>query len=187
MVKRQAPYKHLDGSNCWTKDCRLRKSQPPLTFGSSLQQTIETECIRQEETYDSRGTELYRGWLLAKSFSDKNIPLNEKRLLEIAKIVEPDNKGKLRQTPVTFRNGGYSVPAQNVPRNISTLVNNWPEPESPVDYKLYWLKEFLVTHPFVDGNGRTAWVLQQWLFNSWEKPSPLHDFNFGGKNFIAQS
>lgn len=45
MVKRQAPYKHPDGSNCWTKNCRLAK--PNTAFSSK--ETFLVEMFEQNK------------------------------------------------------------------------------------------------------------------------------------------
>lgn len=39
-----------------------------------------------------------------------------------------------------------------------------------------WIKDFLDVHPFVDGNGRTAWILRTWLMDEWSYPNVLPDY-----------
>ncbi len=152
-----------------------------------LKSVIESECIRQGETFESRGQELYAGWLKAKRFAEQGRPFTKEFYLELAGTIEPNNHGRLRTTPVTFANGGYAVPHTQVERGVDNLIRFWPGSEATDDEKRYWLKESLINHGFEDGNGRLGWVLQQVLFKTWNNPQPLIDFGFNSNNFIAKA
>lgn len=145
-----------------------------------LLEVIEIECVRQHVD-ETRRPMLLAGWAVARSLMEQGSKLDLATLLFLAKTVEPDSKGELRRTPVTFASGGFAVAPQNVPAAMESLLEAWQETLDSDNraWKLEWLKELLVIHPFVDGNGRTAWVLQQWLFNTWDEPEVLvqHDFS----------
>lgn len=149
-----------------------RKDIPP-----DLAEAIEYECVRQHVDYSRRGY-LLEGWERGRETLGAGQPLTLELLLEIAFLVEPDNGGKLRQTPVTFAQGGFAVAADVVPAGVAQLIRFWPSPDDSDEDKLYWIRESLVVHFLKDGNGRLNFVLFNALMNSWDKPMRLPYFEF---------
>lgn len=147
-------------------------------LSQELIDVMEFECERQGLPEHVGRDWLRTGWETAKGFSIGGGGLTLDQLLTVAGAVEPSNKGMLRQTPVTFAAGGFAVAAGVVPRALDQLLSVWPGVTASDDEKNWWLREFLVVHPFSDGNGRTAWVLQQWLFSAWAEPQRLPYYNF---------
>lgn len=134
--------------------------------------TIEFECVKQEVDESRRGF-LFDGWNYARECAARGEDLTLETYLEIARRVEPDNHGRLRQTPVTFANGGYAVPADAVLSATEQAIRFWPGVDAEQDEIEFWTKEFLIVHGLVDGNGRSTWVLYQWLNNAWDAPLRL--------------
>ena len=94
----------------------------------------------------------------------------------LADVVEPDNGGRIRSVPVSFANGSQAVAPALVPQALDGwfgAVQAVRDGGVPVDA---WIKEFLDIHPFVDGNGRTAWILRVWMLDQWDDPEPLPDY-----------
>lgn len=149
----------------------------PAGTPTVLMEAIEYECVRQHVD-ETRRPMLLAGWEFARAEAEADRGLTMASLMRLAVLVEPSNGGKPRSTPVTFAGGGYAAPPEVLATALSALVEAWPTPEDDRSYKAAWLKEFLVVHPLSDGNGRSAWVLQQWLFNTWAAPTRLIDFNF---------
>jgi hypothetical protein len=145
-------------------------------INKELNDAIEYERLRQH-TNEARREYLLAGWARLKKAMDANEEFTEELFLEVAHLVEPDNKGEYRKIPVTFANGGSSASPDTIPQNMKRLIEFWPLDESD-EVKKEWLKQCLWVHGFSDGNGRTAWVLQQALFDTWEHPKPLIDFGF---------
>lgn len=92
--------------------------------------------------------------------------------ITLARMIEPVNRGIFRRTPVTFADGGSAVHASAIPGAIERLFANI-EGADP----WAWVRAFLDIHPFTDGNGRTAFVLYNWLRGSFDDPVELPDFN----------
>lgn len=140
---------------------------------------VIVECDRQHVGVE-RHQPLLESWALARAYCEAGEKLTVERLCNLAGIGEPDNQGRLRATPVTFMNGGSSAtPAQVEPLVTSLINDHWEEAFAEKDgLARQWLREFLWIHPFSDGNGRLGWVLQQWLFETWDAPEVLIDFGW---------
>ncbi len=94
----------------------------------------------------------------------------------LAAVIEPLTSGRFRDTPVTFANGGSSASPETIPETMNRMFELLDE-NTDVDE---FIKGFLQVHPFVDGNGRTAFILYNWLKGTLEDPLPLPDY-FGNK------
>lgn len=93
-------------------------------------------------------------------------------LTEIARRVERCNIQGYRHVPVTFRDMGYACPADLIPASMARWVRDlgdFPSPDHAV-------KELLTIHPWLDGNGRVAWIVRTRLTNTWGAPEPLPDY-----------
>lgn len=143
----------------------------------ALAEAIEYERLRQH-TDEARRWYLLAGWERAKAAAEAGEALTLELLLELAGLVEPDNHGRLRTTPVVFDNGGYASPPGQVEAGVSQLIRFWPGQDASDEERNHWVREFLIVHPFTDGNGRAAWVLLQWLMNAWGEPMRLPYFDF---------
>lgn len=100
--------------------------------------------------------------------------LSESMILNLGSFVEPEkNKYGYRITPVTFANGGNSANHQDIPRLMSNIIGYYHEQDITVDT---FIKEFLFIHPFVDGNGRTAAILYNYLKSSMDNPVNLPNY-----------
>lgn len=86
----------------------------------------------------------------------------------IAGIIEPKKAENYRTTPVVFNQGEPALKAEHIERQMKLLFNSINE--MPIDD---FVMRFLVIHPYVDGNGRTASILYNWLIDTLEHPIPL--------------
>jgi hypothetical protein len=86
-------------------------------------------------------------------------------ILEIGRRVEP------AKNAAGFRRKGCQVGPrtcpdwEGIPRSIELLVNTGAHLE-PIP----WYYEYLMIHPFIDGNGRSAKCLLAWRAASWDAP-----------------
>lgn len=94
----------------------------------------------------------------------------------LATYIEPTNYNNYRKIPVTFSRGGTALEAELIPNAMKQLCENPPENHEHIIYG--WVHEFLKIHPFIDGNGRTAWILYNWFQGKMDSPSPLPCFEF---------
>lgn len=127
------------------------------------------ECVRQHVGLD-RVADLIDGYHFATMNADR-LP-TEQMMLAMAGILEPDNHGRYRTVPVTFAGGGTAVTAQLVPDATRALFERLDTDTPAAEFT----KAFLDVHPLLDGNGRTAFVLFNWLNKSLAKPAALPDF-----------
>lgn len=96
--------------------------------------------------------------------------------------IEPKNRGSYRRTPVFFDDLSMGLAPGLIERAMDTwersLVAEWQESLGRIEKAEVdrLIREFLVIHPFQDGNGRIAWLLRVWLLNQWTDPEPLPDY-----------
>lgn len=131
------------------------------------------ECIRQHVGLD-RVSYLISAYHKALALSKVSHLPNEAQMLELAGQLEPYNRGAYRYTPVVFNSGGSAAPASAVPSAMMRLFSNLDETVDPGEFT----RAFLSIHPFADGNGRTAFIIYNWLNKSLESPEPLPEFHF---------
>lgn len=145
------------------------------------------ECERQQVGVDRLASLIdahYQVMTIWPDPTDGNV--NRSDICALGKLVEPSNFGELRRIPVTFRDGGSSASTHMIPELLDNLINSLhlavdldsTSDEHEVDhwYVRKWIKDFLWIHPFTDGNGRTAWVLYNWMRGRMHNPDPLPDF-----------
>jgi len=120
----------------------------------------------------------------------------ENFVMTIAELVEPElndmsmaaalkGEGNLRKTPVSFATGGTAASPADVPHQFHRWAVTWTEgilrpQEQPTEEEVDWsIKSLLQIHPWVDGNGRTASILRNWMLGTLDNPTALPYF-FGG-------
>lgn len=137
---------------------------------AAIRSVVAIECDRQHVGLDRREF-LFAAYLRACRAG--SAPTGE-LVLSLAGELEPDNGARLRITPVTFASGGYAVPPASVAHAYAALFAHVGEFAGADEPSVrYWTREFLVIHPFTDGNGRTAWLLYNWLLGTWRAPVEL--------------
>ena len=92
-------------------------------------------------------------------------------ILRIASIIEPVKAKSFRRTPVTFANASMGLTPELIPNAMEALIEN--RDQLSIDE---FVKEFLVIHPFQDGNGRTAFILYNMLNRRGTFPEELPDY-----------
>lgn len=117
----------------------------------------------------------------------------ENFVMTIAELVEPElndmsmesalkGEGNLRNTPVGFATGGKATNPVDVPHQFHRWAVTWTEgilrpqeqaTEEEVDRAV---KALLQIHPWVDGNGRTASILRNWMLGTLDNPTQLPNF-----------
>ena len=140
-----------------------------------IRSAIAYECDRQHVGLDRREF-LFAAYGEAWQLSHGSSAPTGEQALRLAGVLEPSNGGRVRSTPVTFRDGGSSASPSDVDRLYWTLFENLPPVGASEEEVAYWVREFLWVHPFSDGNGRAAWLLYNWLLGAWKEPLRLPYF-----------
>lgn len=96
-------------------------------------------------------------------------------ILQLGANIDPEKANHLRRTPVTFQNGGTSANHQDIYDLLKSRITDLNNQHIEIDE---FIREFLWIHPFEDGNGRTAWVLMNWLYKSMDFPIPLKEYRW---------
>jgi len=108
--------------------------------------------------------------LLDKGIQDNSLKFRLDLILKIQEIVtedliDPFNAGKIRKQPVFVNDPRIGKPVylppdhQDVPSLIDDLINFTVNNEGRLDPLILagiFHKQFVIIHPFIDGNGRTA-------------------------------
>lgn len=152
---------------------------------------FDAVCVEAKRQNCREEGAIYLAWAHAEARDlAKRKPISEKAISIVAELVEPSTAGQYRRTAVTFASGGSAVAAELVPTAMARWIEGLHDavsehhmscnPAAQLDVKIIdeFIREFLVIHPFKDGNGRTAWILRTWLRNNWFNPEPLPDYDF---------
>jgi hypothetical protein len=140
------------------------------------------ECERQQVGLDSVARLLEAAHVVHRR-AFPNAVATEPWWKWVAGIIEPRNNGHYRCVPVTFADMSQGIPWSTVPRAMETWWAEIPHIFTSVEnasFKVRWvdtlIRDFLKIHPFVDGNGRTAWLLRVWMLDQWDNPQPLPNY-----------
>lgn len=137
------------------------------------------ECVRQEATEPDDLMFLLMAYSLTLRLDKEGELKNPELVSWLCKINEVllggAPTGGFRKVPVAFANGGTA----SAPQDVGNHMYRWSTISDFVPEHAYrFTRSFLQIHPFLDGNGRTAWLLYNWIKGSLEEPVPLPDFNF---------
>lgn len=96
-------------------------------------------------------------------------------VMNIAFNIDARNS-RYRDVAVSFANSRTGTH----PRTITDAMNRLWDSINGIDRDNApaFVRAFLSIHPFIDGNGRTAWVLLNWLRGTLDHPIPLPDFDW---------
>ena len=167
----------IEGSPFAETYSKSLQGKQPMQFISDLNKAIrisdacKVECDRQHvgEVEHAQLIEAYN-LILTPKWQDKTF-LTVDDILTLSSIIEPKKASTLRRTPVTFANGSTGLSPDLIPRALESLLTF--QTEMPLDT---FVKEFLIIHPFVDGNGRTAFVLYNYFAGNRDNPRVLPDY-----------
>lgn len=128
------------------------------------------ECVRQHVGIDRVGYLISAYALAHRLQTCRKIPTLDD-CLAIARLVEPRDADGFRRMPAVFDQGVEATASSAIPEAMDRLFLH-AEFADPAE----WTKAFLQIHPFGDGNGRTAFLLYNWVGNTLDHPVPLPDF-----------
>ena len=149
-----------------------------MTNADRIIKTAIGECRRQKVDFRSL-IDLLSAYEVADTVLDPDRKFVDPVVIfRLASLIEPvQNEWGYRNVAVTFKNGGTTTEWSNVPRAMERLTSLVQNVDGDDDINV-WIKSFLFIHPFIDGNGRVAWILYNWLKGTLEYPLPLPDYEW---------
>lgn len=162
----------------------------------NTEQYIQDEVERQksvlfDEFRDALNfAKAHPNWNAKSSIEAFVMVLAEKIEPEVNRFVYETRTSNLRRSEVGFLHGGKATKAGEVQHQFDRWYSNlWVEgilrggsiqsrisgDESLCDL---YIKQLLQIHPWVDGNGRVASILRNWMLNTLDDPSPLPYYSF---------
>lgn len=130
--------------------------------------TAAAECVRQGVDLHAL-TNLLSGYEHAYRMRNR-LPTVES-VVTLGSLIEPDrNHNGFRVVPVTFANLTTAVEPRLVPGAVDRMMRFLDWHADGV------AKAFLDVHPFIDGNGRVAWILLNWIDRTLDDPRPLPEY-----------
>jgi hypothetical protein len=129
------------------------------------------ECHNQRsgEKSVARMIEAYNIALLYRDCGDE---ISESMICELACTIDPRNANGYRLTPVTFDQGVVeAAKPEHIQRQMELLLEEGGK--LTVDE---WVKQFLIIHPFEDGNGRVAAIIYNFLDGMLDAPQEMPDY-----------
>lgn len=140
-----------------------------------------TECVRQHVGLDRVST-LIEGYEKALEGRKTNRYPDLATIMELAGIIEPDSRGVYRTTPVTFATGRGGASADTIARQMSMLFDSFTEDTDANQFAF----NYVDIHPLTDGNGRTGFVLYNWVNDTLDDPKPLPYWNWQALNGLPR-
>lgn len=141
---------------------------------------IVHETERQSGTM-AEAVGMFQAWTHAnRQAGHGRLPLIDRDIKFMALCI--NGARDFRKVPAVFWQGTPALDAEVVPRamrNLFEYVQGMPMPMIDVDAGIV-VKEFLLIHPFADGNGRVGSLLWNWLRGTLDDPEPMPYF-FGDK------
>lgn len=147
-------YKNLD-----TLEEAIYKLRLEMSRNESGHFNLDDVEACAQECQNQQSGEMSVFWLCkALTYLRAKTKISVGLVTELGMRVEPEvNKNGFRKIPVSFRDCSQAIPAENVPQALQSLLDNWKSLSADEFYQ-----HFQEIHPFADGNGRTAFLL--WNF-----------------------
>lgn len=152
----------------------------PHSFNNELTNVMDfcAEEVKRQLAGPQAVADMFVGWQYAAQ-NPPNSVTNDPKYLEtfirsLDAYILGGRKGEVaayRTVPVYFGLSEVAMSWRNVPRAMESLCKAANDVEPSV-----FVFEFLTIHPFLDGNGRTAAILLNWLCKRMGNPLPLPDY-----------
>jgi hypothetical protein len=143
---------------------------------SSIQMGIVNACAiecERQQSGERSVARLLRAYNYAMQVVEpvylRNGRIRQSDIVVMATYIHPENHNQYRLVPVQV--GGEIISWENIQHQMQQLEDLQ---ENMTSGEL--VKRFLDIHPFVDGNGRTAFVLYNLLNHTLEAPDQLPNF-----------
>lgn len=130
-----------------------------------------SECERQQVSIERLGM-LIKAYNFALGSAETLPTMGNAHVM--AMTIEPCNTTGFRTVPVTFSDGGSAGHWREIPSALSRMYDNLDRDTDPDEFT----KALLQLHPRLDGNGRVAFIIHNWLSGTLDNPHPLPD-HFG--------
>lgn len=127
---------------------------------------------------------MYVAWDLANRRWNNGFRLTESALKHFFQVIKNDGV-EYRNVPALFDQGMPAVPAAHVPvamQRLGDVLNSVDSEkhgalfDNPREIADYLTREFLLIHPFTDGNGRVGSLMWNFLNGSIADPEPMPYF-----------
>lgn len=127
---------------------------------------------------------MFRAWEYAQALDADRRPvigftLDEDILLRFESLVMLRDGRRTRPwrvTPAAFANGNLALAYQHIERQMGLWMVEWNRQVLSKNMADQLTKQFLMIHPFEDGNGRIAAILWNWRLGTLSHPKPLPEF-----------
>jgi fido (protein-threonine AMPylation protein) len=168
LIEKEAKLTELTDLGSISHSARI---EHPLAHINRLPKSAQKE-YRKELRRITKG--LQDAWITAKLIYPGEGELSQEFLTTIARKIEPEKVYGIRREQVLF--GSIAPPEpQDVERELMFALFENKEVSSPLEKALHAHFSIVRVHPYLDGNGRTARLVQNAILNSHEYPSIIVD------------
>lgn len=118
----------------------------------------------------------YAAYLLACDYWTDGVrqrTIKGEHIINLARLINDAPTMMYRTVPVFFNNGNMGLQHRNIPDAMDRLCENGHDLSTDE-----WIKQFLLIHPFTDGNGRTASLLHNMFSDSLLEPHALPEYDW---------